>query len=371
MNNMKNSSKFGKSTPFIIAFIILSSATGCDYFNTQFDDVEDAQFYQASLLNDPADDTDTLKIMTWNIKFGGARIDFFFDGWGDEVLMDEHEVIVNLDNLAAYIYQVDPDIVLLQEVDIDSKRSAYVNQLQWLLDNTDLNYGVYTSQWKADFIPSDGLGRMNSGNAIMSRWKFTEAVRIALPLISDQDGLTQYFYLKRNILRTRIDIDGDDLYVLNIHTSAFSDDDTKKKQIDRFCEELDLIDAEGSVFIAGGDMNTLPPGSLNIKEFPDAPPDPDPDYEADDFTGEEDWLVNLYDSYTSAVSLADYQAEEILGNFSSRYYTHSISKNVLWNRKLDYLFTNDEFVVGSDSTHQIGTMILSDHAPLTVKLALP
>jgi len=351
----------------VINFIFLSSS--CDYFNTEFDDVEGARSYRAHRLTDPHNNPDKLTIMTWNIKFGGARIDFFYDGWGDEVLMVKSEVIDNLNNLADYINQVDPDIVLLQEVDIDSKRSAYVNQLQWLLDNTEMNYGVYASQWKADFIPSDGLGRMNSGNAIMSRWKFTEAVRIALPLISDQDKLTQYFYLKRNILRTRIEIDGKDLYVLNVHTSAFSDDGTKKKQLDQFCEELDLIDAAGNLFIAGGDLNTLPPGSLNLTGFPDVPPDPDPDYEADDFTGEENWLNHLYDNYTPAIPLSEYQAEETQGVFNSKYYTHSIAKNVFWNRKLDYLFTNGEFVESSDSTHQ-NKMMLSDHAPLTVKMRL-
>jgi len=353
--------------PLIISLFFLLA--GCDYFNTEFDDVEGAVLYQARNMSNAPENPEILKIMTWNIKFGGARIDFFFDGWGDEVLMEKHEVVENLDNLAAYIKQVDPDVVLLQEVDIDSKRSAYIDQLQWLLDNTKLNYGAYASQWKADFIPSDGLGRMNSGNAIMSRWKLIETTRIALPLISDQDALTQYFYLKRNILRTKIDIDGVVLFVLNIHTSAFSDDGTKKKQLDRFCSELDLIDSDGSTFIAGGDLNTLPPGSVNLAGFPDAPPDPDPDFEADDFTGEENWLNYLYNNYTSAVYLLDYIAEETVGDFTGKYYTHSICKNVPWNRKLDFLFTNGSFMVGSDSTHQ-NTMNLSDHAPVTVEIEL-
>jgi len=122
------------------------------------------------------------------------------------------------------------------------------------------------------------------------------------------------------------------------------------------------------VFIAGGDLNTLPPGSMNIKDLPDVPPDPD--YEANDFSGEDDWLNSFYDSYTSAISLTEYQAEEIPGDFTSKYYTHSTSKNFNWNRKLDYLFTNGEYIAGSDSTHQFNTMGLSDHAPITVKLAL-
>ena len=192
-----------KKKYLVLLTVTLLVFYGCDIFNTNFENQEDARMYEAKVLTYAPDNPTSLKIMTWNIKFGGARIDFFFDGWGDEVLMSESVVIENTYNIAEYINDVDPDIILLQELDIDSKRSAYVDQMQFILDATDLNYGAYASQWKADFVPSDGLGRMNSGNAIMSKWKITDAVRIALPLI-DQDGLTQYFYLRRNILKTKI-----------------------------------------------------------------------------------------------------------------------------------------------------------------------
>ena len=109
-----------------------------------------------------------------------------------------------------------PDILLLQEVDVSSKRSAYVNQLQYILDRTHLKYGVYASMWNAEIIPSDGLGRVDAGNAILSRWEITDAERIQLPLRTDQDALTQYFYLRRNILKAKIGIDEDtDFYAVN------------------------------------------------------------------------------------------------------------------------------------------------------------
>ena len=200
--------------------IILIAINGCDIFNTNFEDLEDARMYVARNLTHAPDNPASLKIMTWNIKFGGARINFFFDGWGDEVLMSEDIVEVNTQNIADYINEVNPDIILLQELDIDSKRSAYVDQMQYILDATDLNYGVYASQWRADFVLSDGLGRMNSGNAIMSKWRITDAVRIALPLI-DQDGLTQYFYLRRNILKTRIVVQEASADSTNIRSSNF------------------------------------------------------------------------------------------------------------------------------------------------------
>src|SRR5690606_28572199 len=211
------------------ALAALLSLAACDPFDTRFDDVEDARSYRAARLTEPrAVPGDTLRVMTWNVKFGGGRVDFFYDCHGDAVLMDEATVYEHLDALAAKIRQVDPDVLMLQEVDVESKRSGYVDQLQVLLDQTRLNFAVYASQWKADFVPSDGLGRMDDGTAILSRWPLRDARRIALPQRTDQSGVERYFYLKRAILRARLDLPGDDdVYVVNTHLEAFSADDTK------------------------------------------------------------------------------------------------------------------------------------------------
>ncbi len=359
-----------KNKYLVLLTVLVITMSGCDIFNTNFEDLEEARMYEATTFTD-APVPDTLKIMTWNIKFGGARIDFFFDGWGDEVLMEESVVIGNTQLIANYIFEVDPDIILLQELDIDSKRSAYVDQMQYILDETDLNYGAYASQWKADFVPSDGLGRMNSGNAIMSKWEITDAVRIALPLI-DQDGLTQYFYLRRNILKTKIQIGTEELQVLNIHASAYSKDGTKKEQIDIFKGELDELNNDGLLFLAGGDFNAIPPNALNTvgTDFPDRPEGLSDDYEVEDY--DKDDMVEFYADYHPDLPPSEYVLYEEFGNYISPYYTHTIYidlPDIDWNRKLDYLFTNNEigWIVNSDSTHQ-DTRQYSDHCPVTVEL---
>ena len=84
--------------------------------------------------------------------------------------MTDEEVYTHLDNLAEFITNVDPDILILQEVDRSSLRSGYIDQTQYLLDNTPLNYGAYASQHRVDFLPTDGMGHIDFGNAILSRW---------------------------------------------------------------------------------------------------------------------------------------------------------------------------------------------------------
>ncbi len=350
-----------------LAGAIASSA--CDPFHTDLSDAA-PRYYRPSTPSAPTPGA-TLRVMNWNLKFGGGRIDFFFDCYGERVLMHEREVRGNLDALAAAIRHFDPDIVLLQEVDVRSKRSAYVDQVRYLLDRTDLSYGVYGSAWRADYIPSDGLGAMDSGNAILSRWPLRDARIVALPLRTDQGSAERYFYLRRNLLVATTDLPvGPPLTVVNVHADAYGTDGTKLRHIERFLAELDALDDAGARFVAGGDLNTLPPGSTQLAGFPDTVCT-DEDFIADDYTADVGVLDPLYARYEPAISTARYTSDE------PRFFSHTVDGRAFWNRTLDYLFTNGDFVDGSGTVHQdtssggVETMPLSDHAPLTVELSWP
>lgn len=353
----------------LVSFMVLLLLCACDPFHVEFADEEDARSYRARTLSEAASAPATLTVMTWNIKFAGARIDFFFDCFGDRVLMDRAEVEANLRGLANKIRRVDPDLLLLQEVDVNSKRSAFIDQVQWLLDHTDLNYGVYASQWRADFVPSDGLGAIDNGNAILSRYPLTHGRRIALPLRGDQDGLERYFYLRRNLLTAQVDMAaGQTVAVVATHTAAYSHDGTKQAHIKRFIEEARALQDTGAIVIAGGDLNTLPPGSQQLSDFPDSVCTEE--YVADDYREETTYLLPLYADFEPAIAQQRYEQD------NASYFTHTVDGRGFWNRTLDYLFTSHHFVPGSGLVHQdersggIATMPLSDHAPLTAELEL-
>jgi endonuclease/exonuclease/phosphatase family metal-dependent hydrolase len=355
----------------LIALLFALEVAGCDPFHTGFEDVEPALMYEASAPVVPDQAPTTLKVMTWNVKFGGGRIDFFFDCFGDRVLMSSAEVEGNIEAIAAVVRDVDPDVLLVQEIDINSRRGDFLDQLQLLLDSTPLNYAAYGSQWRADYVPSDGLGAIDSGSAILSRWPLGEAERVALPLRTDQDGLTRYFYLRRNYLRAQLSLPGrDPLWVVNIHTDAYGKDGTKRAQIDLFHEELVRLGADGGRVIGGGDLNAIPPGSTETGDFPDSVCE-DVEFQTDDYAEEADWLDALYADFTSAITLEEYAADNAV------HYTHTVDGGGFWNRKLDYLFTNGTWLPGSGRTLQSDaqggheTMPLSDHAPVVVEMELP
>jgi endonuclease/exonuclease/phosphatase family metal-dependent hydrolase len=276
----------------------------CDPLVTEFATNERAKDYTAHIISSPPN-KDTLTVATWNIRFGIGRAEWFGDSCGELVLFNAEEVEDGLELLAAQIAEMDADILLLQEVDIDSKRSAYIDQVQWLLDNTGMNYGVYASMWEVQFVPSDGLGRINTGNAILSKWPLSDAERIQLSLRGDQDDLTRAFYVRRNVLRAKVNYPGNLFWAVDIHASAFSNDDTKQKQYVEFKDVLDELNAQGEHFVAGGDLNELPPGAVknNYCDNDRCPDEESEDDEGCDFSNETTWISALFDSYVPAVSL--------------------------------------------------------------------
>lgn len=353
--------------PRILLPFLLGLA-GCDalLFRANFEDVEPALLYKAAKLTKAPESISQLKVLNWNIKYGGARLVFFWECEGTRYNMTKAEVRGNLDAVAEFIRQVDPDVLILQEVDRSSTRSVYIDQTQYLLDATDLNYGAYASQHRVDFLPSDGMGHVDFGNAILTRWPITKATRIALPLVEEYPAYYRYLYLKRHILEARIDVPGvDDFRAVNTHLEAFSDDGTKRDQIDQLQEELTRMDKAGALFVASGDLNSLPPGTAKLKDFPDDCPGR---FEPDDYSGEEDWLDGLFENFSSAMSLDDVQTDP------EAWFSYTGDPDEGWTRTLDYQFTNGTWVEGESYVMQdedhggYVTLPLSDHAPVQAVL---
>jgi len=355
-----------------LLFIVLLLLINCEPLVNKFEDVSDADMYRAKSMQTAPESVNTLTFMTWNIRFGVGRSDWFGDTCGSSVIVAKNDVLDNLQRIADFIEDTQPDIIFLQEIDVESKRTAYIDQVQWLLDHTYFNYGTYASMWDAQYVPSDGLGPVNTGQAILSRWEITESTRIQLPLRGDQDALTKYFYLRRNLLKTKIAIPGvDDFYALDVHLSAFSTDDTKERQLQTVFDELEKL--ENVKFVFAGDLNLLPPGSDSLDYcYEDMcegesfhQPGDDPQHKEGAYYVEEwDWLDHLYSNYDPAVPLSEYLADQ------PSYFTHTTQwDGGWWDRKLDYLFTNMSWIPGTDSTYQQAAYDgdLSDHVAVSVK----
>jgi endonuclease/exonuclease/phosphatase family metal-dependent hydrolase len=285
-----------------------------------------------------------LRVVAWNIKYGAARIPFWFDCWGDNVAMDAADVRANLDAIAATIDEMNADIVMLEEIEVNSRRSAYLDMVQYLLDHTRLNEGAYFETWRAAYIPSEGLGRMQLGNAILSRYPITLAESIRQVDRTDQDPLTSALYIHRAVGRVVVRLaPSREVAALVVHTEAYDNDGTKQKQIEQIHE---LFGAETLPAVLGGDFNELPPNAARLEGFPDERETAvcSADFAQPPYTPEV--MQPFYDDFAASIPLARYGSDEAA---QARYYTHTVlgpeevNEHGVpgdWNRTLDYLFAN-------------------------------
>ena len=131
----------------VAGFIIYASAT-----TLKVKDVEAMQVDGAVTKNiDKASDID---LLTWNIGYASLdeRQDFYMDG-GQGVIGESKETTINnMNAMTQKIKDIDPDIFLIQEADIHSKRSHFVNDVEILKEN-----------FKADQVSQNDYYRMDLG----------------------------------------------------------------------------------------------------------------------------------------------------------------------------------------------------------------
>lgn len=318
-----------------------------------------------------------LKVMTWNIKYGACRIDFWFDGWGDRTQMTTREVRGNLDAIESLIREVDPDILFTNEIEVNSRRSAYFDMVEDILEHTNLNYGAYYQAWNSRYIASEGVGRIDMGIATFSKYPITFAERIRQEDQTDLDVLHQIFYLHTVIGRARIRVGARDIGAYVTHVSAYDTDGTKQRQL-KHLEEV--VAQETLPFVLGGDFNEVPPTALKIRDFADEHPDlKGTEFEQPPYTPEA--MRPFFNRWSSAIALDRFGATE---EEQSKFYSHSIrgpNNGGFWTRTLDYLFVGNggSWAPGTtdvlQSPGRLGITAdpnwLSDHAPVAGTWELP
>jgi endonuclease/exonuclease/phosphatase family metal-dependent hydrolase len=322
-----------------------AAAGGCEPLAMSWDAPrEDVPIFRRSTIVDPGDPGSPaeLRVVAWNIKYAAKRIPFWFDCWGDRVRMSKAEVDANLDDLYAAIRELDPDVLMTEEIEVNSRRSAYVDMVVGILENTDLNYAAYYATWDSQYVASEGFGRVNLGNAIFSKYPIRRAERIAQDDRTDQGALTRAFYLHRAVGRAEIEVrEGERVAALVVHTEAYDEDGTKQRQI---AQIRDLVDAETLPTVVGGDFNELPPVAVRLEGFPDERETAvcSEDFAQPPYTPEA--MEPFFDELEPAIALDRYGLTEVA---QARFYTHSVlgpdERNDAgepgdWNRTLDYLF---------------------------------
>jgi len=173
-----------------------------------------------------SDEQSTIRVLAYNIHHGEG--------------MDE---VTDLDRIAAFIREVDPDVVTLQEVDSVTERTGRVDQAAVLAELTGMHAAF------GRFMPYQGGAY---GMAVLSRWPIREATNWRLT-----DGEEPRTALGVTVRPTE---SGEDLLVVGIHFYR-----TVEERLAQAVDLEEILVSETSPVILAGDFNSTP-GS-EVMEF--------------------------------------------------------------------------------------------------------
>jgi len=221
--------------------------------------------------------------LTWNIGYAGLgkEMDFFYDG-GKQVGPLKEQCTKYFDGIKNILLHHDTcDFIFLQEVDIHSKRSWYVNEFELLANLLPGFFNVFASNYDCRFVPvpiNDPMGRVVSGIAGFMR---PEPVGIEIHYFDSKvPWPKRLVFLKRCYLLIRFGLDsGKELVILNLHNSAYDFTGVlRKNEITTLDSVMKAEYRQGNYIIAGGDWNNNPRGfdvstiSSGNAVFPVEPP---------------------------------------------------------------------------------------------------
>ncbi len=221
---------------------------------------------------------ETFSIMTYNIGYAGLDKDtnFFMDGGTMSRARNIESVRTNLDQIIQFVNQADPDLLLVQEIDVDSTRSYYVNELEMLQEALPNYSTAYAFNYKVDWVPVplfNPMGKAMSVISSFSKFKAEQSSRYALP--GQESWPTQLFELDRCFIESRMPVNnGKELVLINLHLSAFDEGGKiRQQQITYLKEHLEREREQGNYIIVGGDWNhVLPTTDPTIFKTTEKPP---------------------------------------------------------------------------------------------------
>lgn len=201
----------------------------------------------------------TYTIATWNLGFGAYSDDygFFMDGGTESRAFSKDAVYQNIGHATDVLKGLDPDLMILQELDIGSTRSYQVDEAA-LVEEAMADYSAYFAQnYDSPYLFYPILkphGASRSGILTLARAGFDQTARRSLPI---ETGFTKFLDLDRCYSKVWIPVgNGKHLVLFNQHLSAYTSDGTiAQTQLELLCADMLAEYEAGNYVVGGGDFN--------------------------------------------------------------------------------------------------------------------
>ena len=217
----------------------------------------------------------SIKLMTFNIGYAslGSEEDFVMDGGTKGRPDSKDDVLYYFDGIKNVLSDYPSDFYLLQEVDLKSRRSFEINQVSGIAEHLGASYSTqFAYNFKAAFVPfplsfTDYIGYVESGLSTFTTYRVESSTRYQFP--GSFSWPLRVANLKRAMMVSTHDIEGTDaeLFVVNLHMSAYDGDGTLREQEMAFLKDFMVEQHElGNYVIIGGDFNQTFPEAVGIFE---------------------------------------------------------------------------------------------------------
>lgn len=175
----------------------------------------------------------------------------------------------NIQEMQSVLKKSGSEVVFLQEIDRNSKRSYEYDEVKAFSDGWS-GTSAYARNFYCDYIPYPfpTIGKVDGGLVMLNQFATEgDAQRLALPTPFAWPVRT--CQLKRCLLMERASIEGSDRQVVfvNLHLEAYDDGEGKAEQTKLLAQILEKEYKAGNYVIAGGDFNQTFEG-LDASKYP-------------------------------------------------------------------------------------------------------
>ncbi len=258
---MKTVAKILKVIAFVLLALVLVVAVALGVFTVAEYRPADTETVIASRETEAVLEPGKLMtIVSWNCGYGalGDNADFFMDGGSSVYTADRERVSSNLEGIREKLSALSPDLIILQEVDINSSRSYSTDERTVLAKAAPAGASeAFAYNFNALYVPYPlpPIGHVESGLYTLSAAQPRTAERISLPVPFSWP--IRLVNLKRCLLVSRYPVKGADreLVLINLHLEAYDSGEGKEAQTRQLVSFMKEEYAKGNYVIAGGDFN--------------------------------------------------------------------------------------------------------------------
>jgi endonuclease/exonuclease/phosphatase family metal-dependent hydrolase len=247
-----------------IAVVVLVLFAGVFLFAMTLVDYKPVAGETLSSLPDAAAlPSDTIGIITWNIGYAGLGddMDFFYEG-GTKTRASKARTFANLDSIKSFLRSRSEDFILMQEIDLNSRRSYGIDELSEISDVLPAYVCFFGLNYNVAFVPlplTNPTGRIESGIASFLRYAPCHSALYACPNL--QPYPERIFLPDRRFMVLKFKLqNGKQLVIINTHNSAYDNDGKMRATENEFLKRFLIEEYEnGNYVIAAGDWNQTPP----------------------------------------------------------------------------------------------------------------